>query len=136
MKRALGAITVLVAACSAAPTLMDSDIPQVPGLLGVQSIGVERQEGRLMRGTFVSRGKVTDALAQSQAIAGTAAANGWSVRGPDGTRNGARIELTKDSRLVRYEVRADRVDPDMGQAIVTVTPQDAAPASGSPAATK
>lgn len=125
MKRALGAITVLVAACSAPPTLMDSDIPQVPGLLGVQSIGVERQDGRLMRGTFVSRGKVTDALAQSQAIAGTAEANGWSVRGPDGTRNDARLELTKDSRLVRYEVRADRVDPDMGQAIVTVTPQGA-----------
>ena len=89
-----------------------------------------------MRGTFVSRGKVTDALAQSQAIAGTATANGWSVRGPDGTRNDARLELTKDSRIVRYEVRADRVDPDMGQAIVTVTPQHAAPAPGSPAATK
>jgi hypothetical protein len=115
---------------------MDSDIPQVPGLLGVQSIGVERQDGRLMRGTFVSRGKVTDALAQSQVIAGAAAANGWSVQGPDGTRNDARIELTKDSRLVRYEVRADRVDPDMGQAIVTVTPQDAAAAKVGSTTTK
>ena len=79
---------------------------------------------------------MTDALAQSQAIASTAEANGWSVRGPDGTRNDARIELTKDSRIVRYEVRADRVDPDMGQAIVTVTPQDAAPATASPTTTK
>jgi hypothetical protein len=131
MKSALGAITVLVAACSAPPTLLDSDIPQVPGLLGVQSIGVERQDGRLVRGTFVSRGKVTDALAQSQAIASAASANGWAVRGPDGTRNDARIELAKDNRLVRYEVRADRVDPDMGQSIVTV-----GPASGEPAAAK
>lgn len=129
MKRALGAITVLVAACSAPPTLLDSDIPQVPGLLGVQSIGVERQDGRLVRGTFVSRGKVTDALAQSQAIAAAASANGWAVRGPDGTRNDARIELAKDSRLVRYEVRADRVDPDMGQSIVTVGPASVEPAA-------
>lgn len=129
MKRALGAITVLAAACSAPPMLMDSDIPQVPGLLGVQSIGVERQDGRLMRGTFVSRGKVTDALAQSQAIAGEAAANGWSVRGPDGSRDDARVEMTKDARIVRYEVRADRVDPDMGQSIVTVAPRPSVPAA-------
>ncbi|MBM4110144.1 MAG: hypothetical protein FJ254_02140 [Phycisphaerae bacterium] len=134
MKRTLGAITVLLAACSAPPTLMDSDIPQVPGLLGVQSIGVDRQDGRITRGTFVSRGVVSDALAQSNTIRGTAEANGWAVRGPDGTRHDARLEMTKDSRRVQYELRADRVDPDMGLAIVTVSsPAAAATGNSAPA---
>lgn len=127
MKRALGAIVVIAAGCSAPPTLMDSDIPQVPGLLGVQSIGVERDGARLVKGTFVSRGRVTDALGQSRGIASEAAAMGWTVHGPNGTSSDARLELRKDARLVRYELRADRVDPDMGQSIVTVGPPPAQP---------
>ncbi len=121
MKRAIGAIVLMTGACTAPPTIMGSDIPQVPGLTSVQSIGVVRDGATIHQGTFVSRGSVADALQHTQAIVGTASEQGWQVRGPDGSRFDATLHLAKGHRLVRYELRADRVDPDMGQAIVTVS---------------
>lgn len=118
------------ASCASEPeTVLQSDLPQVPGLTPRDSSGIVQDGGRVTGGQFAYKGFV-ESLPQS--VAATRAryeGAGWKLWSETVTGATAVLEFRKDTRSARVEIIRNQVQPRMSTAVLRVTDRDAAPAT-------
>jgi hypothetical protein len=124
------------ASCASEPeTVLQSDLPQVPGLTPRDSSGIVQAGGRVTGGQFAYKGFVEDLPQCVTATRARYEGAGWRLWSETVTGATAVLEFRKDSRSARVEIIRNQVQPRMSTAVLKVIDRDAAaPAPGAPAA--
>jgi len=114
------AASVLLAACSSAPVVLESDVPLPPGMSTVRSADIKRAGGTVTGGTFLLAGEVVDARDTMSTLAARFRDEGWIVLVRESGLDFAACVATKGGRSV--EVRIDRraLDPAMSSGLIVV----------------
>jgi hypothetical protein len=123
------------ASCASEPeTVLQSDLPQVPGLTPRDSSGIVQAGGRVTGGQFAYKGFVEDLPQCVTATRARYEGAGWRLWSETVTGATAVLEFRKDSRSARVEIIRNQVQPRMSTAVLRVTDRDAAaPAPAAPA---
>jgi hypothetical protein len=123
------------ASCASEPeTVLQSDLPQVPGLTPRDSSGIVQAGGRITGGQFAYKGFVEDLPQSVTATRARYEGAGWRLWSETVTGATAVLEFRKDSRSARVEIIRNQVQPRMSTAVLRVTDRDAAaPAPAAPA---
>jgi hypothetical protein len=115
--------------------VLQSDLPQVPGLTPRDSSGIVQAGGRITGGQFAYKGFVEDLPQSVTATRARYEGAGWRLWSETVTGATAVLEFRKDSRSARVEIIRNQVQPRMSTAVLKVIDRDAAaPAPGAPAA--
>ena len=125
MRRIPAAIAVLVLsalpACHTQPdTVLQTDLPQVPGMTPRDSTGLRQEGDRVVGGQFAFKGDVPvlkNRVAETMARYEQA---GWTLSSQTVTGATAVLVYKKDSRTARVEIIRNGVQPKMSTAVLTV----------------
>ena len=134
MRRVPAAIAVLalcaLAGCRSEPeTVLDSDLPQVPGMAPRDTTGLRQEAGRVTGGQFAFKGPVrslNDRVGETMARFQGA---GWTLSSQTLTGATAVLVYRKDTRTARVEIIRNGVQPLMSTAVVKVESSAPAPAA-------
>ncbi len=137
----LAAVAVLgPSGCQSDPeTVLQSDLPQVPGMAPRDSVRLQQDGSRVTGGQFSYKGAVTDLAARVEETKTRFAMQGWRLATETQTGSTAALTFTKDDRTARVEILRNGVQPGMSTAVLLVWKTDAAAgdatAASAPAAT-
>ena len=116
---------VLAASCASEPeTVLQSDLPQVPGLAPRDSSGIRQDAGRVIGGQFAYKGFVEDLRESVSATKARYESSGWRLWSETITGATAVLEFRKDTRTARVELIRNEVQPRMSTAVLTVSERD------------
>lgn len=122
---ALLACALLPAACSSEPeTVLQSDLPQVPGMVARDSSGLKQDGSQVLAGQFSYKGEVSDLPARAAETKARFLGQGWTLRSEAVTGSTAVLEFRKGERDARVEIIRNGVQPKMSTAVLRVTPVD------------
>ena len=141
MRPAAAAIALLAlafAGCSSDPeTVLQTDLPQVPGMAPRDTVGLRQEGGRVVAGQFAYTGSIPSLGQRTAETMARFSGNGWALASETLTGSTAMLVYRKEGRTARVEIIRNGVQPRMSTAVTTVT-QDApaapAPAPAQPAA--
>ncbi len=125
------------ASCASEPeTVLQSDLPQVPGLTPRDSSGIVQAGGRVTGGQFAYKGFVESLPQSVTATRARYEGAGWRLWSETVTGATAVLEFRKDTRSARVEIIRNQVQPRMSTAVLKVTEREpeAPAAQASPAA--
>ena len=138
MRPAAAAIALLAlaaAACSSDPdTVLQTDLPQVPGMAPRDTVGLRQEGGRVVAGQFAYTGSIPSLGERSAETMARFSGLGWSLASETLTGSTAVLVYRKDERTARIEIIRNQVQPRMSTAVTTVTSAPPAPAPPAPAA--
>lgn len=150
--RAAAAAAVAAAAgmagCASDPeTVLQSDLPQVPGMVARDTTGLQQREGEVIGGQFAYKGPIPEMAARVDEVKGKFVLYGWRLASESVSGTKALLEFEKGSRRASVELIRNGVQPKMSTAVLRVrapglatdAPAEApapAPATPDPAAPK
>jgi hypothetical protein len=142
---AIAVLLLAAAGCSSDPeTVLQSDLPQVPGMAPRDTIGLRQEGGRVTGGQFAYTGAIPALGARAQETMARFGSLGWQLSAETVTGSTAVLVYRKDSRTARVEIIRNALQPRMSTAVITVetaaapgpapaTPAPATPAPATPA---
>ena len=101
--------------------VLQTDLPQVPGMTPRDSDGLRQEGDRVVAGQFSYKGPVP---ALRERVAETMVRfeqAGWALASQTVTEATAVLVYRKDTRVARVEIIRNGVQPKMSTAVVTVT---------------
>lgn len=124
------ALLALLAACSGDPeTVLQSDLPQVPGMTPRDTVGLSQDAGRVTGGQFAYTGsipglseRVGETMARFEGL-------GWKLRSETLTGATAVLVYAKDDRTATVQIVRNGLQPLMSTAVMRVEQAKAAPQS-------
>jgi hypothetical protein len=134
---AIALIALAAAACSGDPeTVLQSDLPQVPGMTPRDTVGLRQDGGRVVAGQFAYTGSIPSLGQRTAETMSRFSGLGWALASETLTGSTAVLVYRKDGRTARVEIIRNGVQPRMSTAVTTVTPDGAAtaPPAAAPAA--
>ncbi len=139
MRPAAAAIALLAlaaAACSSDPeTVLQTDLPQVPGMAPRDTVGLRQEGGRVVAGQFAYTGSIPSLGERTAETMARFSGLGWSLASETLTGSTSVLVYRKDGRTARVEIIRNQVQPRMSTAVTTVTAEAPAPAAPAPAPT-
>lgn len=145
---AIAALALLAGGCASEPeTVLQSDLPQVPGMAPRDTTGLRQDGGRVVAGQFAYTGNVPSLGSRAAETMARFGGMGWTLRSQTMTSSTAVLVYGKDTRTARVEIIRNGVQPKMSTAVLRVesaseppvaappaTAPDAAPAGDAPVA--
>ena len=137
-----------IAGCASDPeTVLQTDLPQVPGMVARDTTGLKQREGEVIGGQFAYKGPIPEMAARVDEVKGKFALYGWRLASESMSGTKALLEFEKGSRRASVELIRNGVQPKMSTAVLRVqapglatdAPAEApvtAPAAPTPAAPK
>jgi hypothetical protein len=134
---AIAVLLLAAAGCSSDPeTVLQSDLPQVPGMAPRDTVGLRQEGGRVTGGQFAYTGAIPALGARAQETMARFGSLGWQLSAETVTGSTAVLVYRKDSRTARVEIIRNALQPRMSTAVITVETAAApgpAPAAPTPA---
>ncbi len=126
------AVSVLaLSACESDPgTVLQTDLPQLPGMTGRESSGLKQEGGVVEAGTFAYKGAIPDLPARVGETTQRFAGLGWQLHSERRTASTARLEFTKGNRHAVVELIRNDLAPGMSTGVTMVTTVNTPPTSG------
>ena len=122
-------LLALVAACASEPdTVLQTDLPQVPGLTPRDSSGIRQQGDRVIAGQFAYKGPVVDLRQLADQTMSRFQLAGWELASTTINTSTAVLVYRKDTRTARVEIIRNGVQPKMSTAVLQVQSTEAKPA--------
>ena len=122
-------LLALVAACASEPdTVLQTDLPQVPGLTPRDSSGIRQQGDRVIAGQFAYKGPVVDRRQLADQTMSRFQLAGWELASTTINTSTAVLVYRKDTRTARVEIIRNGVQPKMSTAVLQVQSTEAKPA--------
>lgn len=136
MKRfptAIAALALLVGGCASEPeSVLQSDLPQVPGMAPRDTVGLRQEGGLVTAGQFAYTGDVPSLGARAAETMARFGGMGWTLRSQTMTSSTAVLVYGKDTRTARVEIIRNGVQPKMSTAVLRVESATAAPPAATP----
>lgn len=122
------ALLALLAACSGDPeTVLQSDLPQVPGMTPRDTIGLRQEGGRVVGGQFAYTGSIPGLSARIAETMARFEGLGWKLRSETLTGATAVLVYAKDDRTATVQIVRNGLQPLMSTAVMRVEEAKAAP---------
>ena len=122
-------LLALVAACASEPdTVLQTDLPQVPGLTPRDSSGIRQSGDRVVAGQFAYKGAIADLRQLADQTMSRFQLAGWELASTTINTNTAVLVYRKDTRTARVEIIRNGVQPKMSTAVLQVQSTEAKPA--------
>jgi hypothetical protein len=127
---AVSAAALWPTGCSTEPdSVLQSDLPQIPGMTPRDSSGLRQSEGRVTAGQFSYKGPISNLNARANETMARFDQAGWKLSSQTLSASTANLIYRKDNRTVRVEIIQNGVQPKMSTGVLTVT-SDPVPVSG------
>ena len=127
---AVSATALWATGCSTEPDcVLQSDLPQIPGMTPRDSSGLRQSEGRVTAGQFSYKGPISNLNARANETMARFDQAGWKLSSQTLSASTANLIYRKDNRTVRVEIIQNGVQPKMSTGVLTVT-SDPVPVSG------
>jgi hypothetical protein len=127
---AVSAAALWATGCSTEPdSVLQSDLPQIPGMTPRDSSGLRQSEGRVTAGQFSYKGPISNLNARVGETMARFDQAGWKLASQALSASTASLTYRKDDRTVRVEIIQNGVQPKMSTGVLTVT-SDPVPVSG------
>ena len=127
---AVSATALWATGCSTEPdSVLQSDLPQIPGMTPRDSSGLRQSEGRVTAGQFSYKGPISNLNARASETMARFDQAGWKLASQTLSTSTANLIYRKDNRTVRVEIIQNGVQPKMSTGVLTVT-SDPVPVSG------
>jgi hypothetical protein len=108
--------------CSTEPdSVLQSDLPQIPGMTPRDSSGLRQSEGRVTAGQFSYKGPISNLNARANETMARFDQAGWKLSSQTLSASTANLIYRKDNRTVRVEIIQNGVQPKMSTGVLTVT---------------
>lgn len=118
---AIAALALALAGCATEPeTVLQSDLPQVPGMAPRDTTGLRQDGGRVTAGQFAYTGNVTSLGERTAETMSRFSGMGWTLRSQTVTGATAVLVYAKDTRTARVEIIRNGVQPKMSTAVLRV----------------
>ncbi len=128
-------VTALVG-CDSGPTrILDSDVPQMPGMEQRLGFDIKRRGGDLVGGVFIFMGPLQDMQESMATLASRFRDRGWTLEGSSAGFPRSSMLFGQGDRRVQVVIDADQLEPAMSRAQFTVSLDDAADSGSPPQAT-
>ena len=140
LRAAAAAALAAVAGCAAEPdTVLQTDLPQVPGMVARDTTGLKQREGEVIGGQFAYKGPIPEMAARVEEVKGKFSLYGWRLASESMSGTRALLEFEKGGRRASVELIRNGVQPKMSTAVLRVQAPglapdapDAAPAAQAP----
>jgi hypothetical protein len=110
-----------IAGCAAEPdTVLQTDLPQVPGMVARDTTGLKQREGAVVGGQFAYKGPIPEMAARVDEVKGKFALYGWRLASEQVSGTKAMLEFEKGSRRASVELIRNGVQPKMSTAVLRV----------------
>jgi hypothetical protein len=127
----LTASVLVLSACESDPgTVLQTDLPQLPGMTGRESSGLKQEGGVVETGTFAYKGAIQDLPTRVSETTSRFAGLGWQLLSERRTTSTARLEFSKGNRHAVVELIRNDLAPGMSTGVTMVTTMNTPPASG------
>lgn len=127
------AICTALAGCDSHPEfVLDSDIPQVPGMEQRLGFDIKRSGGNIIGGVFIFVGPIRETEKTMRALASRFKDSGWSVERETPGFPRSALVFKKDDRLVEVVLDADQLEPAMSKAQYVVSGKEDSAAKSDP----
>jgi hypothetical protein len=124
------ALLALLAACSGDPeTVLQSDLPQVPGMTPRDTIGLRQDGGRVVGGQFAYTGSIPGLSSRIAETMARFEGLGWKLRSETLTGATAVLVYAKDDRTATVQIVRNGLQPLMSTAVMRVDQAKAVPQS-------
>lgn len=128
LRAAAAAALAAVAGCAAEPdTVLQTDLPQVPGMVARDTAGLKQREGVVIGGQFAYKGPIPEMAARVDEVKGKFALYGWRLASESMSGTKALLEFEKGSRRASVELIRNGVQPKMSTAVLSVRAPGLAP---------
>ena len=118
---AFAALALALAACSSEPeTVLQTDLPQLPGMAPRDTVGLRQEAGRVTGGQFAYTGSIPSLGARTQETMARFANLGWQLESETVTGSTAVLVYRKDTRSARVEIIRNSLQPRMSTAVTVV----------------
>jgi hypothetical protein len=118
---AFAALALALAACGSDPeTVLQSDLPQVPGMAPRDTVGLRQEGGRVTGGQFAYTGSIPSLGTRTQETMARFAGMGWQLASETVTGSTAVLVYRKDTRTARVEIIRNALQPRMSTAVTVV----------------
>lgn len=119
---AVTAAALSATGCSTEPdSVLQSDLPQIPGMTPRDSSGLRQSEGRVTAGQFSYKGPISNLNARANETMARFDQAGWKLSSQTLSASTANLIYRKDNRTVRVEIIQNGVQPKMSTGVLTVT---------------
>ena len=119
---AVSATALWATGCSTEPdSVLQSDLPQIPGMTPRDSSGLRQSEGRVTAGQFSYKGPISNLNARANETMARFDQAGWKLSSQTLSASTANLIYRKDNRTVRVEIIQNGVQPKMSTGVLTVT---------------
>jgi len=109
------------AGCASEPTtVLQSDLPQVPGMVPRESARIRQEAGRVTGGQFDYKGNVENTRIRARETRARFEENGWKLHSETLTPATAILEFRKDERAATVEIVRNQLQPRMSTAVMRV----------------
>jgi hypothetical protein len=109
------------AGCASEPTsVLQSDLPQVPGMVPRESSRIRQEGGRVTGGQFDYKGNVENTRLRARETRARFEESGWKLHSETLTPATAILEFRKDERAVTVEIVRNQLQPRMSTAVMRV----------------
>ena len=123
---AIAVAAVCLTGCASEPdTVLQSDLPQIPGMVPRDTTGLRQSEGRVTAGQFSYKGPISNLNARADETMSRFDQAGWKLVSQTLSAATASFTYRKDNRTVRVEIIQNGVQPKMSTAVLTVTSEAA-----------
>ena len=110
-----------IAGCQSDPeTVLQTDLPQVPGMVARDTTGLKQREGEVIGGQFAYKGPIPEMAARVDEVKGKFALYGWRLASESMSGTKALLEFEKGSRRASVELIRNGVQPKMSTAVLRV----------------
>lgn len=114
-------LALAAAGCQSSPeNVLQTDLPQIPGMVGRQSTGLEQSHGMILAGTFAYKGDISDLGTRMQETTARFAAAGWLLESERRTEATAHMTFVKGMRRANVELIRNDLAPSMSTAVTKV----------------
>ena len=111
------ALVTALGGCDSGPSfVLDSDVPQVPGMEQRLGFDIKRSEGDLVGGVFVFVGPLRDTEDTIKKLTSRFRDSGWTVERETPGFPRAALVFQKNDRTVQVVLDADQLEPAMSRA--------------------
>lgn len=115
------ALLMLLAACSSDPeTVLQTDLPQVPGMAPRDTVDLRQEAGRVVAGQFAYTGAIPALSARVSETMARFEGMGWKLQSQTLTGSTAVLVYGKDDRTATVQIIRNGLQPLMSTAVTTV----------------
>ena len=126
---------VLAAGCASEPeTVLQTDLPQVPGMTPRDTVDLRQEGGRVVAGQFAYTGSIPALSIRVGETMSRFEGMGWQLRSETLTAATAVLVYAKDDRTATVHIVRNGLQPLMSTAVTRVEQKRASPAEGTPPA--